>query len=137
MVEDDKVNEKFEEFKKTSYSEADLNKTLNKEEAIKAKAKKGPLKEFAEYIGLFFLMLSDTFTGKYKEIPKGTIAVITATLLYVLSPFDLVPDFIPVVGLLDDAAILALCIPFVAADVEKYKKFKNTKDEIQNLYEDN
>ena len=52
-------------------------------------------------------MLGDVFTGKYKKVPVGTIAAIVGTLLYVLSPIDFIPDFMPVVGYLDDAAMLA------------------------------
>ena len=69
-------------------------------------------------------MLGDVFTGKYKKVPVGTIAAIVGTLLYVLSPIDLIPDFIPVIGYLDDAAMLALCLNFTKYDVEEYKKDK-------------
>ena len=44
----------------------------------------------------------------------GTVAAIVCTLLYVLSQVDLIPEFIPVVGFLDDAAMLA---------IEPHKKF--------------
>ena len=60
-------------------------------------------------------MLGDVFTSKYKKVPVGT-------LLYVLSPIDFIPDFIPVVGYLDDAAMLAVCLNFTRFDVEEYKK---------------
>jgi uncharacterized membrane protein YkvA (DUF1232 family) len=40
-------------------------------------------------------MLRDVFTGIYKKVPVGTIAAIIGTLLYVLSPIDLIPDFLP------------------------------------------
>lgn len=52
-------------------------------------------------------MLGDVFTSKYKKVPIGTIAAIVGTLLYVLSPIDFIPDFMPVVGYLDDVAMLA------------------------------
>ncbi|MBQ9238776.1 MAG: DUF1232 domain-containing protein [Treponema sp.] len=73
-------------------------------------------------------MLKDTFSGKYQELPKGTIAAIICTLLYIFSPIDIIPDLLPVVGLVDDAAMVALCIPFVSKDVEAYKRWRdNTK----------
>ncbi len=37
-------------------------------------------------------------------------AVVAAVAAYALSPIDLVPDFIPVLGLLDDAVLLPLGI---------------------------
>ena len=52
-------------------------------------------------------MLGEVFTGKYKKVPVGTIAAIVGTLLYVLSPIDFIPDFMSVVGYLDNVAMLA------------------------------
>ena len=82
------------------------------------------LKGFIEDVKLFFCMLKDYFTKQYTEVPVGTIMAITGSLLYVLSPIDVIPDFLPVVGMLDDAAVVTLCMNFVKVDLEKYKKFK-------------
>ena len=49
---------------------------------------------------------------------------IAATLLYVLAPLDMIPDFMPFVGFLDDAGIVTLCIKGFKADLETYKEFK-------------
>ena len=47
--------------------------------------------------------------------------VIGAVLVYALSPFDLIPDFIPVLGYLDDLILvplgIALAIRLIPADV--------------------
>ena len=69
-------------------------------------------------------MLKDFFTKKYPEVPVGTIIAIAGSLLYVLAPLDVVPDFIPLAGYLDDAGIISLCIKFVKDDLDKYKEFK-------------
>ena len=50
--------------------------------------------------------------------------VTIAALLYVLSPIDLIPDFIPVVGYVDDALVVAVCIKLVQADLDKYRDWK-------------
>ncbi|MBO7583154.1 MAG: DUF1232 domain-containing protein [Treponema sp.] len=69
-------------------------------------------------------MLKDFFTKKYTKVPVGTIVAVAATLLYVLAPIDLIPDFMPFVGYLDDAGIVTLCIKGFKADLETYKEFK-------------
>ena len=69
-------------------------------------------------------MLKDFFTRTYTEVPVGTIMAIVGSLLYVLWPFDLIPDFIPVAGYLDDAAVLGACLKAVKTDLERYKAFK-------------
>jgi uncharacterized membrane protein YkvA (DUF1232 family) len=45
-----------------------------------------------------------------KRTPWPARIVILATVAYVLSPIDLIPDFIPVIGYLDDLVILPIGI---------------------------
>lgn len=68
--------------------------------------------------------LVDSYIKKeYSDIPVGTIISIVAALIYLLSPIDLIPDFVPVVGYLDDAAIVFFVLNFgVDKDLEKYRK---------------
>ena len=115
------LRDAFNSFNK-NYNQADAEKVMENKEKIEAIMHNDTLKKYLEDIKLYFQMLGDIFTGKYKKIPVGTIAAIVGTLLYVLSPVDLIPDFVPVVGYLDDAAILAACINFTRFDVEEYKK---------------
>lgn len=114
------IDEKFNSF--TSYTEADAKKVMENQERIEKIASNDTLIKYLNDIKLYFKMLGDIFTGKYKKVPVGTIAAIVGTLLYVLSPVDLIPDFIPVIGYLDDAAVLAACLKFTKFDVEEYKK---------------
>jgi len=106
--------------------EDDVSGVLGKEEDILGKAH-GPLEKFAETIKLLFSLVKDYASGDYKELPWTTIAAIIASLLYVFSPIDLVPDFIPVLGLMDDAAVLGICLASIANDLVKYKIWKNKK----------
>jgi uncharacterized membrane protein YkvA (DUF1232 family) len=57
------------------------------------------------------------------------------TVLYALSPIDLIPDFIPVLGYLDDLlilpALIALTIRFIPADV-----FAQCRRESEGLWAD-
>ena len=68
---------------------------------------------FAVMLQNGFTLLSlviDYFVGNYREISIWAIGVADLALLYVISPIDFIPDFIPVVGFLDDAVVLALCL---------------------------
>ena len=56
---------------------------------------------------------------------SGTEKVLViAALLYLVSPVDLVPDFIPVAGLLDDAAVAGLVLDYVLKQIEGKGKGK-------------
>ena len=58
---------------------------------------------------------------KRKETPWGAKVLAALTVGYALSPIDLIPDFIPVLGYLDDLIILpamvALTVRLIPADV--------------------
>ena len=86
--------------------------------------KAGALRRYWEDVKTFFSMVKDYAGGAYREVPFGTIAAIVAALAYVLSPIDAIPDFIPVVGYLDDAAVLALCLKLVGGDVDDYRRWR-------------
>ncbi len=55
-------------------------------------------------------------------------ALIVAALLYLISPVDLIPDWIPVAGLLDDAGIAALVLDYVLKHMDDKKAGRETKD---------
>jgi len=48
--------------------------------------------------------------SKHKDTPWYCKALITSVILYALSPIDLIPDFIPVLGYLDELILLPLLV---------------------------
>lgn len=105
----------------------DLKKVLDNYENLKDKFTKDPrLKTFYEEFKLLFKMMKDYISGDYREVPWYVIAAIGSTLLYVLSPIDLIPDFILGAGYLDDASMVAICLKLIKDEVEKYKKWTHS-----------
>ncbi|WP_077212977.1 YkvA family protein [Bacillus dakarensis] len=98
---------------------------LLKNAISKANEKKGKLGEAWEKLQLLFEVLRAWIKGEYKEIPKGSIIMIIATIIYFISPVDLVPDFIAGLGLIDDAAVIGFAIKQISNDLEKFKIWKN------------
>ena len=72
-------------------------------------------------------MVTDYANGRYKEIPKETIVAVVAAIVYVVSPIDLIPDAIPVVGYADDAALVSFVLSHVHKDIESYRNWKNAQ----------
>lgn len=60
--------------------------------------------------------------------PKYRWWIIAGTLAYVLSPFDISPDFIPVVGQIDDVAIVTLLVAEVSQMVVEFMRLRRGKD---------
>lgn len=64
---------------------------------------------------------------EYTEIPIGSIIAVISALIYVLSPIDMIPDIIPGIGLVDDAAVIATIFVLIHDDVEEYKAWRSKK----------
>jgi len=73
---------------------------------------------------LLMAIVRDYKTGAYKKIPRWSVAVIAFALLYVLNPFDIIADFIAIIGFLDDAAVIAVCLLLVEKDLNEYREWK-------------
>lgn len=104
-------------------SDNDVKKILDQESDLLSKVTGagGPLGKLLDDVKTLFSMIKDYWNGDYREVPWTTIAAAAAALAYVLSPIDLIPDFIPVVGLIDDALVVTLCIKAIQTDLESYK----------------
>ncbi len=73
---------------------------------------------------VLFSILKDYSSGQYSGIAWYAVAALVFALLYVLSPIDAIPDYIPVIGYMDDAAVLTACIKLIGAEIEAYEKWK-------------
>jgi uncharacterized membrane protein YkvA (DUF1232 family) len=101
------------------------------------KLSSGPLKKFTNKIELLFSVIKDYKNGEYKEVPATTISAIIGALIYIFSPMDLIPDLIPAVGLIDDAAILILCLNAISFDLEQYQIWKELNGFEYTIISDN
>jgi len=80
-------------------------------------------------------LLKDYFSGKYTTVPWKVIAAITSAVLYFVSPIDLIPDLIPIIGFIDDAFVISMCISLCRSDLQNYTQFRtenNLNEEIIN-----
>ena len=71
--------------------------------------------------------LYDVTTGRYKGYDVKKLVVIIGAVIYVVTPFDFLPDFIPP-GLIDDLSIVAWALKEASAELEKFKKSKEESD---------
>lgn len=119
--------EKAKNKAKELIDDPDKAKEVLKNAIKKADSAKGPLEKIWQDLQLMFGIIKDWFTGEYKEIPIGSIIAILGALIYFVSPIDLIPDFLPGVGYIDDVFVIGLVISQVRADLNKYKLWKESK----------
>ena len=80
--------------------------------------------EYLTDIPVLISMVRSYISKEYTEIPVGTIIGVVAALLYFVSPVDAIADAIPVVGYLDDIAVIAFVIKMIHDDLEDYRTWK-------------
>lgn len=121
-------NKPSEEFVKEGaqkVNENDIETVVTKSEDIEEKFKaRGPLKRFIEDYRVLKELIRDYRGGRYRQALYGTIAAAVFALLYVLNPFDLLPDVLPFIGVLDDASVITACLMLIERDLGKYRNWK-------------
>lgn len=106
-------------------TEVDLDTVVERAEAIEERFQNnGPLQRFLRDGRLLLELVRDARRGAYRKIPVWTLSATGFTLLYVFNPFDLIPDALPIVGLLDDAAVVSACLSLVKQDLRDYRAWQ-------------
>jgi len=102
----------------------DFNEYIN-DEAIRDKLDKAypALKTALKNVQVLYALFKDTVNGKYK-MPAASVAMIGGGLLYFILPADLIPDFIPVIGYLDDLAVLTTIMNSLQKEISDYRIWK-------------
>ncbi len=104
----------------------DFGEFIN-DEAIRNKINKAypALKKVLENVRELYALFKDSVKGNYKLHPAN-VAMIGGGLLYFLLPVDLIPDFIPIVGYLDDLAVLTTIMNSLKGEINAYRSWKET-----------
>ncbi len=85
------------------------------------------LKDSKENIILLIGFIKDICTGKYKGYDLNSFILAIATILYIVTPIDVIPDFIAFFGWTDDIAILTYALGKLFTELEKYKLWKQSQ----------
>ena len=64
--------------------------------------------------------LEDYAAGRCPQIPYSTVAILTAALFYFQSQIDILPDFLPHIGVVDDAVVMGLATQMAGEGIERY-----------------
>ncbi|MCF2445670.1 DUF1232 domain-containing protein [Dyadobacter sp. CY345] len=91
---------------------------------------KGNLAEFQGSVGILVRMVKAYSSGAYRTLPWKSLVSIVAVLIYFVSPIDLIPDFLPVIGIADDFALVLWLIKTLGDDIAKFSEWEKNEKTI-------
>ncbi len=68
-------------------------------------------------------MIREVAKGNYRMSLLTTLIIIVS-LAYIIFPFDLIPDYIPVLGWIDDGLVFYLLLKRLVYETQRYNRFK-------------
>ena len=104
-------------------SEADIAKIAKNLD----KMKKSPIAKIWDYVTSLWQMIKDP------NVAWGSKALGIGSLLYLVSPLDAIPDFVPFLGLTDDVGVITAVVTSLSIALSKYKK--NNQNLLEAKYE--
>ncbi|MGT2831974.1 YkvA family protein [Streptococcus halotolerans] len=85
------------------------------------------IRQELKMIPILISMVRSYWKKDYTRVPRRTMLAIVSALIYFLSPVDVIPDWIPILGQLDDALVVAACWKLVNKDVEDYRRWQKER----------
>ncbi len=76
--------------------------------------------DFWSQLKAFFRLLKSYTHREYTVVPWGTIVMVTVAILYFVSPIDLILDWLPLAGFVDDAAVMLFVIRQIKHDLDAF-----------------
>ncbi len=67
-------------------------------------------------------------TKEYTEVSPKVVAALVSALLYLIKGKDLIPDAIPILGQVDDVAVIAVAMKLIAPEIEAFRQWQAAKN---------
>ena len=108
-----------------SITEDQVRQVSEREAEIRARFDRpGPIGRVLSDVNLLLALIKDYWTREYRQVPWWVIAAITFCFLYVVNPVDLLPDWVPIIGQIDDLVVITACLVLIQQELQEYKAWK-------------
>lgn len=88
---------------------------------------RGPFADTWPYLMAMIRVIRAYHKSEYRDISAPKLLIIVAAIIYFVSPFDVIPDWIPVLGHIDDAFVVSLALKSVRGDLDTFMAWETAK----------
>jgi uncharacterized membrane protein YkvA (DUF1232 family) len=88
---------------------------------------RGPFGETWPYLLAMIRVIRDFQRAEYRDMAAPQLLIIIAAIIYFVSPFDVIPDWIPVLGHIDDAFVISLALKSVRGDLDRFMAWETAR----------
>lgn len=127
---------KFESKAKEYIKKPEKTDILLNDASKKADDHKGSLTGIWDNLQLLFDLIGAWRRGEYRTIPTRSIVTIIASIIYFVSPIDLVPDFLIGLGIVDDAAVIGFVLKQITSDLDRFRDWKENQGAGSDIIEE-
>lgn len=92
---------------------------------VDVQSEKSGFDQVKEVMQTFIRLGKAYINGSYREVSNKSLLIGVAVLLYLVTPLDVIPDFIPVIGFLDDLSLMAWFINAFQQEISKFKTWES------------
>ncbi len=90
--------------------------------------------KYASDLACMVSLVRSYIKKEYTDIPISAVVLIVASIIYIVSSIDLIPDFFPALGWLDDVAVFLWALKTLHTELEDYKKWR--VDNSKQIFEE-
>ncbi|MGM0831671.1 MAG: YkvA family protein [Pseudomonadota bacterium] len=86
------------------------------------------VKRIGRALKLFLPMTRDVLRGDFRPIPWSAFGLMVLAIAYLVMPFDLIPDFLVMIGVVDDVLIVGWLLNRVDDHLSDYRAWKYAEE---------
>lgn len=90
-------------------------------------------KGFLQSIPVIIRMYRSVFSKNGYQPHYKNIVIPGLVAVYLISPLDVIPDWIPAIGVMDDIALLAFAIPLLLKEAERFLQWESSRKNIKTI----
>lgn len=78
-----------------------------------------------------FRLLRAYVMGEYRAIGRTNVVILVASVLYFVSPWDLIPDIFPMLGLVDDFGLIVWLLGALKEELDRFSDWEQSGEAVQ------